>query len=258
MIASLVDHACRSATPRTSGCSGRRRLCAIGRSPPWSCSPRAAAASPNATAASRRSTGHRTRSTRSSRLYPDVADAAAIARGRAPRPRGDGAPLLCGVPLALKDLFAVAGLPLTASSRVLTDTSRQDSAVAWERLRDDGMVLVGHTHTHEFAAGGTTDQVGNPWDLTRSAGGSSGGLRRRARRRHGPGLRWAPTPPGRCASRRRCPGSARSSRRAGASRCAESCRSPPRSTTPGRWRARSPTAARCSPSSPAAAPSRLR
>jgi aspartyl-tRNA(Asn)/glutamyl-tRNA(Gln) amidotransferase subunit A len=37
------------------------------------------------------------------------------------------------------------------------------------------MVLIGHTHTHEFACGGTTDQVGNPWELERSAGGSSGG-----------------------------------------------------------------------------------
>ena len=37
------------------------------------------------------------------------------------------------------------------------------------------MVLLGHLHTHEFAAGGTTDQVGNPWSLDRSAGGSSGG-----------------------------------------------------------------------------------
>ena len=37
------------------------------------------------------------------------------------------------------------------------------------------MVLLGHVHTHEFAAGGTTDQVGNPWALDRSAGGSSGG-----------------------------------------------------------------------------------
>jgi aspartyl-tRNA(Asn)/glutamyl-tRNA(Gln) amidotransferase subunit A len=37
------------------------------------------------------------------------------------------------------------------------------------------MILVGHLHTHEFAAGGTTDQVGNPWDSARSAGGSSGG-----------------------------------------------------------------------------------
>ena len=37
------------------------------------------------------------------------------------------------------------------------------------------MVLLGHLHTHEFAVGGTTDQVGNPWALERSAGGSSGG-----------------------------------------------------------------------------------
>jgi aspartyl-tRNA(Asn)/glutamyl-tRNA(Gln) amidotransferase subunit A len=37
------------------------------------------------------------------------------------------------------------------------------------------MVLIGHTHTHEFAAGGTTDQVGNPWAPDRSPGGSSGG-----------------------------------------------------------------------------------
>ena len=37
------------------------------------------------------------------------------------------------------------------------------------------MVLLGHLHTHEFAAGGTTDQVGNPRALDRSAGGSSGG-----------------------------------------------------------------------------------
>jgi aspartyl-tRNA(Asn)/glutamyl-tRNA(Gln) amidotransferase subunit A len=37
------------------------------------------------------------------------------------------------------------------------------------------MVLLGHVHTHEFMAGGTTDQVGNPWDLGRTAGGSSGG-----------------------------------------------------------------------------------
>jgi aspartyl-tRNA(Asn)/glutamyl-tRNA(Gln) amidotransferase subunit A len=46
---------------------------------------------------------------------------------------------------------------------------------AWAALAAAGMVLLGHVHTHEFAAGGTTDQVGNPWALARSAGGSSGG-----------------------------------------------------------------------------------
>jgi aspartyl-tRNA(Asn)/glutamyl-tRNA(Gln) amidotransferase subunit A len=45
----------------------------------------------------------------------------------------------------------------------------------WARLAAVGMVLLGHLHTHEFACGGTTDQVGNPWALERSAGGSSGG-----------------------------------------------------------------------------------
>jgi aspartyl-tRNA(Asn)/glutamyl-tRNA(Gln) amidotransferase subunit A len=69
----------------------------------------------------------------------------------------------------------VAGLPLTASSRVLEGNLAERDSVVWGRLRDQGVVLVGHTHTHEFAAGGTTDQVGNPWALDRVVGGSSGG-----------------------------------------------------------------------------------
>ncbi|MGZ8716395.1 MAG: amidase family protein, partial [Gaiellaceae bacterium] len=81
---------------------------------------------------------------------------------------------LCGVPIGLKDLYAVAGKPLTASSRLLDEVPGRSSD-AWARLEAAGMVLLGHLHTHEFAAGGTTDQVGNPWALDRSAGGSSGG-----------------------------------------------------------------------------------
>jgi aspartyl-tRNA(Asn)/glutamyl-tRNA(Gln) amidotransferase subunit A len=107
------------------------------------------------------------------RVYPDVAQEMAQAADER-LARGD-APLLCGIPLGLKDLFAVAGLPLTASSRVLEDRVADADCVAWGRLRERGMVLIGHTHTHEFASGGTTDQVGNPWALERSAGGSSGG-----------------------------------------------------------------------------------
>jgi aspartyl-tRNA(Asn)/glutamyl-tRNA(Gln) amidotransferase subunit A len=110
------------------------------------------------------------------RLCPELAERLARKADERLARDGDGAPLVCGIPLALKDLYAVRGLPLTASSRVLegAEVARSD-AVAWERLRDAGMVLVGHTHTHEFAAGGTTDQVGNPWATDRSAGGSSGG-----------------------------------------------------------------------------------
>jgi aspartyl-tRNA(Asn)/glutamyl-tRNA(Gln) amidotransferase subunit A len=109
------------------------------------------------------------------RIYPDLArEQARAADLRLARER-EAAPTLCGIPLALKDLYGVAGLPLTASSRVLEDNVASDDAVAWARLRDAGMVLLGHTHMHEFAAGGTTDQVGNPWALGRVVGGSSGG-----------------------------------------------------------------------------------
>lgn len=109
------------------------------------------------------------------RVYADVAREDARAADELRSRAGDAAPTLCGVPVAVKDLYGIAGLPLTASSRVLERNVATDDATAWARLRDEGMVLLGHTHTHEFAAGGTTDQVGNPWALDRVAGGSSGG-----------------------------------------------------------------------------------
>lgn len=106
------------------------------------------------------------------RVYPDAARTAAAAADE--RRAAGGAPLLCGVPIGLKDLYAAAGVPLTASSALLHEIPDAD-CTAWARLRAHGMVLLGHLHTHEFAAGGTTDQVANPWDHDRSAGGSSGG-----------------------------------------------------------------------------------
>jgi aspartyl-tRNA(Asn)/glutamyl-tRNA(Gln) amidotransferase subunit A len=109
------------------------------------------------------------------RLYPELAERLAREADKRLDREGKTAPLVCGIPLALKDLYAVGGLPVTASSRVLEGYVASDDSEAWARLRARGMVLVGHTHTHEFAAGGTTDQVGNPWSLDRSAGGSSGG-----------------------------------------------------------------------------------
>lgn len=106
------------------------------------------------------------------RVYEEDALAAAD-RADERRSRGD-APVLCGIPIGLKDLYAVAGKPLTASSRVLDEVPKRHCD-AWALLTAEGMVLLGHLHTHEFACGGTTDQVGNPWSLERSAGGSSGG-----------------------------------------------------------------------------------
>jgi aspartyl-tRNA(Asn)/glutamyl-tRNA(Gln) amidotransferase subunit A len=106
------------------------------------------------------------------RVYEeDALEAAARADERLAR--GEARPL-CGIPIGLKDLYAVAGKPLTASSRVLDEVPDRDCD-AWASLSAAGMVLLGHLHTHEFACGGTTDQVGNPWSLERSAGGSSGG-----------------------------------------------------------------------------------
>jgi aspartyl-tRNA(Asn)/glutamyl-tRNA(Gln) amidotransferase subunit A len=109
------------------------------------------------------------------RLYPERAEAMARAADERIGRDGEAAPRLCGIPIGLKDLYSVKGLPVTASSRVLEHNVAAEDAAAWARLAREGMVLVGHTHTHEFAFGGTSDQVGNPWALDRTAGGSSGG-----------------------------------------------------------------------------------
>ncbi|MFC9518706.1 amidase [Nocardiaceae bacterium NPDC056970] len=113
------------------------------------------------------------------RIYPEMAYAAADAAAQRLSGKGratDGdAPLLCGIPLALKDLFAVSGLPLTASSRVLEGNIAAGDSTVWRQLRDAGMVLLGHAHTDEFAIGVATEQVGNPWNTEFSPGGSSGG-----------------------------------------------------------------------------------
>jgi aspartyl-tRNA(Asn)/glutamyl-tRNA(Gln) amidotransferase subunit A len=106
------------------------------------------------------------------RVYEE--DALAAADRADERLAAGNAPVLCGIPIGLKDIYAAAGKPLTASSHVLDEVPGRDCD-AWARLAAEGMVLLGHVHTHEFAAGGTTDQVGNPWALDRSAGGSSGG-----------------------------------------------------------------------------------
>ncbi|ACU38615.1 amidase [Actinosynnema mirum] len=91
-----------------------------------------------------------------------------IAAGRSRGP-------LHGVPFALKDLVDVAGTRTGAGSRVRDGhRASADSAVA-ERLAGAGAVLVGKTHTHEFAYGLVTPQTANARRRDRVAGGSSGG-----------------------------------------------------------------------------------
>lgn len=87
---------------------------------------------------------------------------------------------LCGIPLGLKDLYDVRGVPTTAGSPLLGhQVAREDSTVA-ARLRAAGAVLLGKHSTHEFAWGGTTNNphfgpTRNPHNRTRIPGGSSGG-----------------------------------------------------------------------------------
>ncbi|WP_280427051.1 amidase [Nocardia brasiliensis] len=82
---------------------------------------------------------------------------------------------LHGIPVALKDLIDVAGLPTTASSRVRAGHRAETDSAVTARLAAAGTALLGKTHTHEFAYGLTTPQTRNAWNPERVAGGSSGG-----------------------------------------------------------------------------------
>ncbi|MDQ0746889.1 aspartyl-tRNA(Asn)/glutamyl-tRNA(Gln) amidotransferase subunit A [Streptomyces africanus] len=82
---------------------------------------------------------------------------------------------LHGIPMGLKDLIDVAGATTSASSRVRSGHRAQTDSTVAARLSAAGAVLLGKTHTHEFAYGLTTPQTHNAWDPGRVAGGSSGG-----------------------------------------------------------------------------------
>jgi len=82
---------------------------------------------------------------------------------------------LCGIPIAVKDIVDVAGLPTTAGSRVLAGNIAREDAAIVARLRAAGAVIIGKTNTHEFAYGVISAPTRNPWDLARIPGGSSGG-----------------------------------------------------------------------------------
>jgi len=88
---------------------------------------------------------------------------------------GDTVGPLCGIPIAVKDIVDVAGLPTTASSRVLAGNVAHADAAIVARLRAAGAVIIGKTNTHEFAYGVISAPTRNPWDLARIPGGSSGG-----------------------------------------------------------------------------------
>jgi aspartyl-tRNA(Asn)/glutamyl-tRNA(Gln) amidotransferase subunit A len=87
---------------------------------------------------------------------------------------------LHGVPISIKDLLDIRGLPTTAASRVREGHLADRDAPAIAHLRQAGAVVVGKTNLHEFAFGTTNEDSAfgparNPCDPTRSPGGSSGG-----------------------------------------------------------------------------------
>jgi amidase len=91
-------------------------------------------------------------------------------------PRGP----LHGIPVLLKDNVDVLGMPTTAGSVALSGMMPPDDSWVVRRLREAGAVLLGKTNMDELAIGITTvssvhGQTRNPYDLTRSPGGSSGG-----------------------------------------------------------------------------------
>ncbi|MBI5435146.1 MAG: Asp-tRNA(Asn)/Glu-tRNA(Gln) amidotransferase subunit GatA [Planctomycetes bacterium] len=94
--------------------------------------------------------------------------------------RGEPAGALCGVPFALKSNMCVEGVEAHCGSKILAGYKPPYTAPFVQRLLDEGAILVGMTHMDEFAMGSSGENSGyavakNPWDTSRTPGGSSSG-----------------------------------------------------------------------------------
>ncbi len=96
------------------------------------------------------------------------------------RIQGQRLPPLSGLPMAVKDLALTKDIKTTMGSPLFADHTPKEDCLLVERLRANGAILIGKTNTPEFGAGSHTFNTlfgvtRNPYDLARSAGGSSGG-----------------------------------------------------------------------------------
>jgi len=87
---------------------------------------------------------------------------------------------LHGIPVGIKDIIDVAGLPTTAHSKILVDNIAEADAPVIQKLRQAGAVIMGKLSTHEFAIGGPSFDLPfaparNPWNRDHHPGGSSSG-----------------------------------------------------------------------------------
>jgi aspartyl-tRNA(Asn)/glutamyl-tRNA(Gln) amidotransferase subunit A len=113
------------------------------------------------------------------RVDPEGALAAARAADDR-RGKGQPASALDGVPIAIKDIFCTADLPTTAGSKMLEGFRSPYDATVVERLRAAGLPMLGKLNMDEFAMGSSNENSAffpthNPYDLSRTPGGSSGG-----------------------------------------------------------------------------------
>lgn len=107
-------------------------------------------------------------------------DAAIAAAQKRIDEEGDAAPLLCGIPLAIKDNILIEGKTASAASRMLEKYEATYDATVIAKLRAQGALFIGRTNMDEFALGGSTENSAfgvtkNPHDVTRVSGGTSGG-----------------------------------------------------------------------------------
>lgn len=110
-------------------------------------------------------------------LFADAEEQARAADAR--RAAGENGPLL-GVPLAIKDNILIGGHVASAASKMLEQYTASYDATVIRKLKDAGAVFLGRTNMDEFALGGSTENSAfgvtkNPHDLSRVAGGTSGG-----------------------------------------------------------------------------------